>query len=384
MRLRSCARLACAEVTTPRPGLRHFKLSHAALASWPDFCGSLRPSTPSDGDSITCRMKRLAVGLTVTVLLVGLGYHGLGRYKKEQFIEAVSSPIKNASLRVANAATYETNDETKITFKELFDKLELDIGEIDKRILEVQTLAAPNQKNMTDSAVEYMRGSQSVLRTLLAKYRRSLSLASASQAYEAAQEALSSSGDLSLYKLEALLKASKERKKAAEELSESVSDVLSSVKTLRGALARVATVANFRSDVLIDPAILETIAKKNEPRVAVGAKPDSTVPANGPEATALPAAAPRGASAHKAAPVHRAARVPTDEEEDERLRKQREQWVAEAEREQRNAEHDKGGRLDNDIERLRNSTVTTPAPRHPAKESKVDMKPKGNDADPFQ
>jgi hypothetical protein len=281
-------------------------------------------------DIIVRVMKRLLVGLTVLVFLGGLGYLGLGRYKQQEFIESISPPIKNTSLRVANVATYETSEESKITFKELFDKLELDIGEIDKRILEVQTIASPSQKSVADLAVGYMRSSQDLLRTLLAKYRRSLSLDSASErAHRAAEEAFSSSGELFHYKVEAFEKAGKERTKAAAELSESVSDVLSSVKTLRGALARVATVANLRSDVLIDPAILEVIAKKNEPSVAVGAKPDSTVPANGPAATALPAAAPREASAQKAAPVHRAARVPTDQEEDERLRKQREQWVAE-------------------------------------------------------
>lgn len=277
-------------------------------------------------------LKRLLVGLTAFVILGGLGYIGLGRYKQQRFIESISPLIKNTSLRVANVATYETNEESKITFKELFDKLELDIGEIDKRILEVQTIASPSQRTLTDSAVGYMRGSQGLLRALLAKYRKALALDSASErARSASHEMSTSSSSLFSYRLDVWAKAVEDREKAAVELAGSTSDVVSSAKSLIDAVARLSAADVLPSDALIDPAILHAIARRNTSEAGEKSKaiPDSTVPANGPAATALPAAVPREASAHKAAPVHRAARVPTDQEEDERLRKQREQWVSE-------------------------------------------------------
>ena len=109
----------------------------------------------SDSDSMESTMKRLLVGLTVLVFLGGLGY--LARTLQAAKSHRVDQPtIKNTSLRLANGFIYETTDKSPITFKELFDKLEVDIGEIDKRILEVQTIAAPGQKSIADSTVEYM------------------------------------------------------------------------------------------------------------------------------------------------------------------------------------------------------------------------------------
>jgi hypothetical protein len=188
--------------------------------------------------------------------------------------------------------------------------------------------------------------------------------------------------------LEALEKALKGRKKAAEELSESVSDVLSSAKYLKDALASVAAV--LPADTLVDASLLDAIQKKNDRKagnkpsptnaapVATGSKGGEQDPTPAPYGLGRPSSTvPKEREpppAPRAAPARRAAPSPTDQAddaEDERLRKQREQWQAEAEREQRKAEPEKGRRRDNDIERLLDTHT-------------VGKKPKGDDADPFQ
>ena len=52
-------------------------------------------------------------------------------------------------------------------FKELFEKLESDVAEIDKRILDVQTTATPKNKEITDPVLAYMNSSQELLRAVL-------------------------------------------------------------------------------------------------------------------------------------------------------------------------------------------------------------------------
>jgi hypothetical protein len=74
---------------------------------------------------------------------------------------------------------YESEGASKITFKEFFEKVESDIGEIDQRLLEVQTLSSESTKEVTDPTVHYLKASQVYSRALLTKYRKKLALSSA-------------------------------------------------------------------------------------------------------------------------------------------------------------------------------------------------------------
>ncbi len=58
------------------------------------------------------------------------------------------------------------------------------VAEIDKRIIDVQTLATPENKEVTDPVLAYLKGGQELLRALLQKYRKQLSVSSANDRLE--------------------------------------------------------------------------------------------------------------------------------------------------------------------------------------------------------
>ena len=160
---------------------------------------------------------------------------------------------------------YETEDGTKITFKELFEKLESDVMEIDKRILEVQTIATPSNKDTIDPVLAYMNGSQVLLRALLMKYRKKLALSNAMDWSDKAIDDLRTASYYGRdYALKASDKAIKDLEKAVDEYKESVTDVLSAAKNMKETYAKISH--SLPADSLIDPAIIDAVTRKNEPK----------------------------------------------------------------------------------------------------------------------
>lgn len=209
-------------------------------------------------------MKKVLNAVIAIAVAIG-GYFGYSTYEQHKFVESIRPHVKNASLRLTNASRYETEDGTKITFKEVFEKLESDIAEIDKRILDVQTLATPANKDVTDPVIDYMKASQELLRALLMKYRKRLAVSTASDWFDRSLDELRASNRYGFeYAKKATDRAMKEFDKALEESGKATTDVVVTVAKLKDALARVTVVAP--SDALIDPTILDAIAKKNEPK----------------------------------------------------------------------------------------------------------------------
>lgn len=203
---------------------------------------------------------------TLAVVLVAIsGYFGFTQYEQHKFVESIRPHVKNSSLRVMNATRYETDDGSRITFKELFEKLESDIAEIDKRILEVQTIATPGNKEITEPVLEYLRGSQELLRSLLTKYRKRLAVSNASEWTNRAINELRTAGAYGAeHAIKASDKALKDYQKAIDEYTESTIDVLGATKNLKSAYVKVAAI--LPSDVLVDLVIIDAIVRKNEPK----------------------------------------------------------------------------------------------------------------------
>jgi len=116
------------------------------------------------------KRKIILVGL-VMVALAGV-YFSVQWYKQSQLIKAITPHVKNVSLRTTNSLNYDINDNTNITYKELLEKIDADISEADKRILEVQTLTTSLKQANTDIVISYLRGCQELLRAQSAKYRK--------------------------------------------------------------------------------------------------------------------------------------------------------------------------------------------------------------------
>lgn len=207
-------------------------------------------------------MKFVIAAAIAIVVAIG-GYVGYTRYEQHKFQEAITPHVKNASLRLANAVRYETEKDSNITYKELFEKLESDVAEIDKRIIDVQTLATPENKEVTDPVLVYLTGSQELLRALLHKYRKQLSVSSANDRVESEMDDLRNASYYSReYAVKSAEKALKDFEEAAKEYAGATTDVISAAKKMIEVQTKVAPF--IRSDALTDIAILKTLAEEND------------------------------------------------------------------------------------------------------------------------
>lgn len=204
-------------------------------------------------------MKKVLILIAVVVLGVG-GYFGYEKVGSHKFVETLTPHVKNVSLRTTNAIGYETESDKQITFKELFEKLEADIQEIDKRLLEVQSVSTAKTAAVTDPTVSYLKTNQLFLRAMLQQYRKQLEFSSKMKwarkkvddlksvdhyGYKYAQTAFKEA-------LSEMNEAEKEYKEAQVELNEAVIKL----KTAREPLATV-----FPGDALIDAKKLEEASK---------------------------------------------------------------------------------------------------------------------------
>ena len=206
---------------------------------------------------------KFAIAAAIAIVVAIGSYVGYAKYEQQKFQESITPHVKNASLRLANAVRYETEKDTKITYKELFEKLESDVAEIDKRIIDVQTLATPENKEVTDPVLAYLKSSQELLRALLQKYRTQFSVSSASDRLEREMDDLRNASYYGReYAVKSAQRALKNFEEAGKEYADAATDVFSAAKKMTESQTKVAPF--IRSDALTDIAIFEAIAQKND------------------------------------------------------------------------------------------------------------------------
>ena len=207
-------------------------------------------------------VKRIVIiaGLVVVAAIgVYFGYHW---HQQSKLIEAITPHVKNTSIRTSNALSYEITEGSKITYKELFEKLEADISEIDKRLLEVQTISTPATKIKTDIVFAYLNGCQEMLRAQLWKYRKQLALSSASKWFDKS---------LGLYKVvgyygfeyarKTVEEALKALNEAGREYEEAKSNLVVTAKKLTEIRTQIASIVS--ADNLVDPNALAKVVDVN-------------------------------------------------------------------------------------------------------------------------
>lgn len=205
-------------------------------------------------------MKRL-IAIVVVLVLAGFGYTAYAKYEDYKFIEAMSPHVKNSSLRIANTLRYATEDGANITFRELFDNLESSISEIDKRILEVQTIETPSNKSSAEPVLTYLKGGQELLRAQLSAQRKAFSLNMALDQARRATVELRNSSDYGFdYAKKSADRSIEELKKAGEEMETADLGFLESSKKMVNLRNKAVDV--MPADTLVDAAILDAVVKK--------------------------------------------------------------------------------------------------------------------------
>lgn len=214
-------------------------------------------------------MKTKIVAASLAAILAAGSAYGYKQHQRTELLASVSPSVKNASIRVFNSSKFET-EKTSVTFKELFDRLEADTAEIEKRNIEVQSLANKDNAEITDPAIAYMRDCQEFSRTLSMKYRKTLAF---SNAVDRANDIISEPMPSSDYGYELRKnrrdKALEDMNKASGEAKAAAIDLAAAAKRLKETRAKAATI--FPDDTLVSTAQLDAVIKANsEPAKADG------------------------------------------------------------------------------------------------------------------
>lgn len=219
-------------------------------------------------------MKKTAIFVICAALVIIGGYFGYEKYQGYKLIESLKPLVKNASVRVTNELRFET-ESSKITFKELFEKLEADIVEIDKKIIEVQSLSNPKNKEKIDIIAAYLQGCQELLRVVLLKNRKDLKFTSAvewsNKTIESIKSATSSFGIE--YAAKTAKEAVKDIEEADKERAQANLDFITSVIKLEELYNNTLQVMPI--DTLVDITILEKCVSLNKSKDEAKSKTDT-------------------------------------------------------------------------------------------------------------
>lgn len=215
-------------------------------------------------------MKKMIVAAGLMAVLAAGGAYGYKQHQRTEVIALVSPSVKNASIRVLNSSKFDT-EKTSATFKELFDRLEADTAEIEKRSIEVQSLATKDNSDITDPAVAYMRDCQEFSRALNMKYRKGFAFSNAlDRVHDVLNEPTPSSSYDYEYRKSRRDKAIEEMNKTSEEAKSATVDLIAATKRLKETRAKVAAV--FPDDAIVPTAQLDAVIKANSEQAKAAEK----------------------------------------------------------------------------------------------------------------
>lgn len=201
-------------------------------------------------------MKKV-LALALAIALAASAFYGYKQYKRSELIETVAPLVKNASIRVTNSAKLATGN-SSITFKEMFDRLDTDTAEIEKRSIDIESMSTKETADITTPAVAYMRDCQEFSRALSMKYRKQLAFSNAIESVEDARHDLRTAGPYGFdYAKKRGDAAIEKMDKAAEEAKTAVIDFAKAAEKLKLSRTKLATV--LPDDALVSLAQLQPL-----------------------------------------------------------------------------------------------------------------------------
>ena len=199
------------------------------------------------------------IAALVIALGVGGGYFAYQKHIDNQIIEGAYPAVKNTSLRVTNAM--KLVEASNITYKELFERIEADIAEIDKRILDIQTASSPSTEKWMNSMAAYLRSAQELLRAEKSTFRKQMMVSSALDHQKRTFERLRNSSKPyeMKYLLEAASDARTDTEKKVVEARTAANDWVNRIDAFMQARDEIATFVP--ADSLVDSVVLANTRK---------------------------------------------------------------------------------------------------------------------------
>jgi hypothetical protein len=112
------------------------------------------------------KIVRWIVLFGLVALVVGgyLGYTKYAEYRADKKVtEEVLSEVKESSLRINDILKYELSN-TGMTYGEQETKIKKQVDDIDKRMLDIQSLSTPRTKKNVDIILSYLQTGQNLLK----------------------------------------------------------------------------------------------------------------------------------------------------------------------------------------------------------------------------
>jgi len=202
-------------------------------------------------------VNKVYVWAAVAVVAIG-GVFGFQHYKKGAAIEAVTPMVKSVSLRVGNMIAANTDPNSAMTFKEMFDKLEADIREVDNQILAVQTIETDGNMEITRPAIEYMKAGQDLLRQALNLSRKQLAKKTAEKwADSQVEEARTADGYSRDFAAKSARKAIKDWEKAMEEHKAAMTEARETANRFTAQIAKAR--GTFPAHAIIEEKVVKSL-----------------------------------------------------------------------------------------------------------------------------
>ncbi|MGQ7814575.1 hypothetical protein ACUTAH_02675 [Metapseudomonas furukawaii] len=178
-------------------------------------------------------LGKVVIAAFVAVFLVGGTAVGWLKYSEHQNLLAAKPAIKITSAYLSQMATYHASD-SNITFGEYFDKAKIAIDEIDKKLIELNSLDLRYAKDDLSLAAEYMRQARELIRDMSALMRASMNASSASeQADRLRDERYESDNEyIQAYAEKGYAKALDEQKEALEKFKKLMGSMESRTKSI--------------------------------------------------------------------------------------------------------------------------------------------------------
>ncbi|MED5615132.1 hypothetical protein [Janthinobacterium sp. P210005] len=203
--------------------------------------------------------KALGVGFVVVCVAIG-GYWGSVKYRESQLVAAMAPLVKNGSIRVNDSVLVEV-DPGNITFGEAIKKLDENTSEIDKKIIELQSLDASIAPGKQTLAVEYLRAGQVLTRSLAGLSKKSLTVSATRQRSDEEMKAVrSASGYAVEYAVKSALRANEAATKAATDYLGQLPEMCESAKKFKD--QRQKLLKDGISESVINPDNLDKLVSK--------------------------------------------------------------------------------------------------------------------------
>lgn len=173
-------------------------------------------------------MKKLAALIFILIALIG-GYFGYQHLQAQELVKTATPSIKEASLRTKQVADFITAP-SNVTFAETFKKTNETVDKIGELIITIESQNRQANPEAIAAAVDYLKASQALARSINAEVRIRLESRQASASADAALEDLKSSNEYTRkYAKERLDKSIKDMKSSLEKMIEQAQEITKAI-----------------------------------------------------------------------------------------------------------------------------------------------------------